>query len=204
MLQLCIVIVELERNLLRRSSSDDAVQGDQLEQRECDSHLTGDPISRGKLRSAARRIVGVAIYHPKNTDWIYTRLSGTPLFEEMTILPVKRHARRSMHADGSQIERRIPGSRKPTTDVARHVLVSTRSSDGHARNTLYRHAHGAHLPPWRRYDKCSSTHFGRNESLSLKLLECHHDCTPGKAVLCCQISRGRQSCSRFQSTINNC
>ena len=61
-----------------------------------------------------------------------------------------------------------------------------------------------HLPPWRRYDKCSSTHFGRNESLSLKLLECCHDCTPGKAVLCCQVSRGRQSCSRFQSAINNC
>ena len=43
-----------------------------------------------------------------------------------------------------------------------------------------------------------------NESLSLKLLECCHDCTPGKAVLCCQISRRRQSCSRFQSASNNC
>src|SRR6516225_2900354 len=42
-----------------------------------------------------------------------------------------------------------------------------------------------------------------NESLSLKLLECCHDCTPGEAVLCCQISRGRQSCSS-QSPINNC
>src|ERR1700740_2260389 len=34
-------------------------------------------------------------------------------------------------------------------------------------------------------------------------LECCHDCTLGKAVLCCQISRGRQSCSRFQSPVNN-
>jgi hypothetical protein len=62
----------------------------------------------------------------------------------------------------------------------------------------------SHLPPWRRYDKCSSTHFRRNESRSLKLLECCYDCTPRKAVLCCQISRGGQSCSRFQSPINNC
>src|SRR5215469_2114910 len=60
------------------------------------------------------------------------------------------------------------------------------------------------LPSWRRYDKCSGTHLGRNESLSLKLLECCHDCTPGKAILCCKISRGRQSCSRFQSAIDNC
>jgi hypothetical protein len=28
-------------------------------------------------------------------------------------------------------------SRQPTTDVARHVLVSARSGDRHARNTLY-------------------------------------------------------------------
>src|SRR6185437_11117008 len=61
-----------------------------------------------------------------------------------------------------------------------------------------------HLPSRRRYDKCPSTHFGRNKSLSLKLLECCHDCTPGETVLCCQISRGRQSCSRFQSAINYC
>ena len=46
MLQLCIVIMDLGRNLLRCFSSDDAVQGENREQRECDSQPTGDRMSR--------------------------------------------------------------------------------------------------------------------------------------------------------------
>ena len=38
------------------------------------------------------------------------------------------------------------------------ALCNSRSGDYLARRSLFRRR--GHLPPWRRYDKCSSTHFG--------------------------------------------
>jgi hypothetical protein len=88
MLQLGIAILGLERNLPLCFSSDDAVQGENHEQRECDSQPTGDPMSETSCSQLQEGLPGLPYTSPKNRLDLHTRLSRTPLFEAMTILPI--------------------------------------------------------------------------------------------------------------------